>query len=97
MEKADSYIKNSEHFIQLLRNVKLEKYDIIASFDVKSVYPSIPVDEALQEIAETENFPTHILDLSKHSLKNAYFMFDNHIYKQNRRCSNGFLAIPRYR
>ena len=82
MEKADSYIKNSEHFIQLFRNLKPDQNDVIASLDVKSLYPSIPVDEALQEIAKTENFPTHILDLSKHCLKNAYFMFDNHIYKQ---------------
>ena len=79
VEKADSDIK---HFIQLLRNLKLDQNDIISSFDVKSLYPSIPVDEALQEIAETENFPTHCL-------KNAYFMFGNHIYKQTEGAAMG--------
>ena len=94
MEKAESYIKNSKHFIQLLRNPKLDKNDIIASFEVKFLYPSIPVDKALQQIAETENFSTHILDLSKHCLKNAYFMFDNHIYKQTEGAAMGFSLSP---
>ncbi|XP_060531998.1 uncharacterized protein LOC132705430 [Cylas formicarius] len=70
VEKADSYVKNSEHFTQILGSLRMDKDDIMASFYVKSLYPSIPVEEALLLIEENEDLPPYIMDLSRHCLKN---------------------------
>jgi hypothetical protein len=48
--KSDSYIKNSMDFIQQVRQIKLEEGDEMVSFDVVSVFTSVPRQEAMEEI-----------------------------------------------
>jgi hypothetical protein len=94
VEKANSYVKNSEQFTQILDLLTIDQNDILASFDVKSLYPSIPVDEALKQIADNEDLPAHIIDLSRHCLKNAYFMYDGQIYRQTDGAAMGSSLSP---
>jgi hypothetical protein len=42
--------KNSEHFLQLLKPVNVRKSDILASFDVVSLFTEVPVEEFLDII-----------------------------------------------
>ncbi|XP_074031909.1 uncharacterized protein [Leptinotarsa decemlineata] len=81
-ELAESYVRNSEHLVDIIKNIKLNDTDILASLDIKSLYPSIPINEALATIRTDHSFPQHITDLAEHCLKNTYFIFDNQIYKQ---------------
>jgi hypothetical protein len=48
--KSESFVKNSGHFLQLLKSVILQSPDALVSFDVVSVFTNVPVDEALQAI-----------------------------------------------
>jgi hypothetical protein len=48
--RADSFMKNSGNFIELLKPVDLQKQDILTSFDMVSLFTNVPVDEALQVI-----------------------------------------------
>ena len=41
-------IKNSEEFVELIKNRKIEDDEIMVSYDVVALYPSIPQDEAIQ-------------------------------------------------
>ena len=45
--KAKSYIKDSYHFKQILKEIIIEDHFIQLSFDVRSLYPSVPVKQTL--------------------------------------------------
>jgi hypothetical protein len=42
------YVKNTFKFVDNIKDVHIMPYDILVSFDVKALFPSIPVDEALE-------------------------------------------------
>jgi hypothetical protein len=48
--KSESFVKNSGHFVQLLKSVNLQSLDTFVSFDDVSLFTNVPVDEALQVI-----------------------------------------------
>lgn len=72
-EEATCYVKNSKHF----PNNKDIKPDICASLGVISLHPSIPIDEALDQIPMNEELPAHIIELPDHYLKNTYLSFEH--------------------
>jgi hypothetical protein len=47
-EKSESFVKNSGHFVELLKSVNVESLDTFDSFDAVSLLANVPVDEALQ-------------------------------------------------
>jgi hypothetical protein len=47
---TDSFVKNSEHFIILIREINLQNEDYLVSFEVISLFTSLPVEEVLQVI-----------------------------------------------
>ena len=47
--ETDSYIKNSHHFVHKLTE---QDYELIVSFDVKSLFTRVPINEALEVIEE---------------------------------------------
>lgn len=48
-EEAISHVKNSEYFASLINDIKLDLDDICTSLDVVSLYPNIPIDDALDQ------------------------------------------------
>jgi hypothetical protein len=48
--KSDSFVKDSGHFIELLKSVNLRGQDILVSFDVVNLFTNVPVYEAHQVI-----------------------------------------------
>nr|XP_023023996.1 uncharacterized protein LOC111512130 [Leptinotarsa decemlineata] len=84
----------SEHLVDIIKNIKLNDTDILASLDIKSLYPSIPINEALATIRTDHSFPQHVTDLAEHCLKNTYFIFDNQIYKQVEGAPMGSSLLP---
>ena len=45
--KTDSYVKNSQHFVTTLAPVIIDPTDIMVSFDVESLFTSVPTMEVL--------------------------------------------------
>ena len=41
-----SYIKNTADFVEKLKNVTIEEDEIMVGFDIKSLFTSVPVDQA---------------------------------------------------
>lgn len=81
-ETASSHIKNSFHLLKILKDTTLNPGDLLVSFDVVSLFTSIPIDDAIHSIEELVNPPQHVLDLTKHCLANTYFKYEDTIYKQ---------------
>ena len=42
--QSPHHLKSTQHFIQDIREVKLEPGDVMASYDVKALFTSIPMD-----------------------------------------------------
>lgn len=51
--KGNSHIINSQDFVQKVRNIKVENWEILASFDVCNLFPSVPKLEALNALKQS--------------------------------------------
>ena len=86
-------IKNSEEFVELIKNRKIEDDEIMVSYDVVALYPSIPQDEAIQVlydklvndsdlIEKTKMTPDEVITLFKICVSGTYFVFNKKLYIQ---------------
>ena len=51
--KTEYHVKNSSHFVQMIKDLKVEEDEILVSYDVTALYPSVPQEEAINIIYET--------------------------------------------
>ena len=47
-QKAQSYIRSSYHLKTLIDQIQLQDHYIIMSYDMKDMFPSVPIDDQLQ-------------------------------------------------
>ena len=98
-------VKNSSEFVHELKQYSIADDEIMVSFDVKSLFTSIPVDLALtitkerlqqdQNLAERTNMSvTNVMKLLDFVLTNNYFKHDGHHYKQISGCALGSPISP---
>jgi hypothetical protein len=88
-----SDVKNSDHFVELLKFISLQHTDILVSFDVVSLFTDVSVDEALQVI-EVRLLTEHtmaelsplqveaIMKLLEICLRTTYFQEDDEFFQQ---------------
>nr|VZI09945.1 unnamed protein product [Spirometra erinaceieuropaei] len=89
--ESDTTVSSSAQFLEKLKGVSIHPNEVMVSFDVTSLFTSIPQDLAIETIElllqskyeETENRLGHtqILQLLKICLR-TYFTFDGTIYEQ---------------
>ncbi|PNF18952.1 hypothetical protein B7P43_G14912, partial [Cryptotermes secundus] len=90
--KSDSFVKNSAHFVQLLKTVNLHSQDTLISFDI-SLFTNVPVDEVLQIVEnKLHNDVTlmegsvlqveAIMELLEACLRTNYFQVDDKFFQQ---------------
>jgi hypothetical protein len=90
---TDSFMKNSEHLVKLIKAINLQNENCLVSFDVFSLFTNIPVEEVLQVIRNRLNkdptFPEHsslqvedVVELLDICLTTTYFQFDDKLYQQ---------------
>ena len=48
--QCSSYIRNSSHFVERIRKENIQESDLMVSFNVKSLFTKVPIQEALQVI-----------------------------------------------
>lgn len=83
------FIKNSYEFVDIISKIKLMEDDRLVSFDVESLYPSIPVPEALKILEEwlcNCNIPDARAEILYQAaslcMRQNYFQYENEYYRQ---------------
>jgi len=90
---GQSFVENSYDLKKTLEKIQVDKDDIQASFDVVALYPSIPIDKALDCVRErlqndetlaarTEWKPDDIVNLLKICLETHFKTLDGRIFTQ---------------
>ena len=91
--KTDSHVKNSKHFVEVMAGLRVEKGEMLVSFDVTSLFTNVPVDEAVQVIHDklqgdetladrTTLSPDRVVELLDACLRSTYFSYGEDFYEQ---------------
>ena len=93
VESSKRVLKNTDGLVNAMREVKLSDDEILISFDVKSLFTSVPVEEAIniceRKLNEEEALHKHtslsvetIVNLLRFCLKSTSFQYNGKYYKQ---------------
>ena len=91
--KTPYYVKNSAHFAEKIKDLTVEEDEVLVSYDVTALYPSVPQDEALDIIYQTlsqdedlKNKTTmtaeNVITLLKICVSQTYFVFNKKLCVQ---------------
>ena len=50
IRSGKSYIKDTEQFVDKIRNIKLKEDETMISFDISDMYPSLPKQDVITEV-----------------------------------------------
>ena len=99
------HVKNNQEFLKSLQDITIEEDECMMSFDVISLFTSIPIQPTLNIIKKLLEEDTslhqrtamtvkHINWLLEFCLTNTYFSFQGRLYEQERRSSHGVSNQP---
>ena len=99
---ATSFIKDSEQFVNKLKNIQLQEGEKIVSFDIVDMYPSLPKQDVIKEVERrilSDSFQTKcnketLVRLAKISLEFMSFRIGNKYYEQAEGLFIGSPASP---
>ena len=91
--QSQHHLRNTQHFIEKIQQVKLQPGQAISSYDVKALFTSVPVDPAINIVKQrltqdptlsqrTQKSIPQIVTLLEFFLKNTYFLFQGKYYEK---------------
>ena len=91
--KTPYYVKNSAHFAEKIKDLRVEEDEVLVSYDVTALYPSVPQDEAIdiiyQKLSQDKDLKDkttmtaeNIITLLKICVNKTYFVFNKKLYIQ---------------
>ena len=103
--KSPNHINSTHDFVEQVKQLSLEPRECLSSYDVSSLFTSVPVDPALGVIKDLlENDPIlkdrtvlpikDIILLLEFCLKNMYFSFQDQFYEQVKGVARGSPVSP---
>ena len=101
--RIPSYIKDTTHFLNILKHLEIQGTDLLVTIDVKSLYTNIPHTEGIAAITrmieETGLDTLHkmfICNLAHQVLTKNYFTFNRQMYIQKQATAMGTRMVPNY-
>ena len=101
--RIPSHIKDTTHFLNILKHLEVQNTDLLVTIDVKSLYTNIPHTEgiaAITRMLEETNLDTlqrmFITNLAYQVLTKNYFLFNGQIYRQIQGTAMGTKMAPNY-
>jgi hypothetical protein len=102
---TSTFILNSQHFIEQIKNLDINEKKIMGSFDVVNLFTTTPVDKTLsivkaklQEdvtLPDRTNLPIEtIMEMITVCVKNTYFQYGQEFYKQEKGMAIGSPLSP---
>jgi hypothetical protein len=89
---TDSFIKDSNEFINIIKNEKVRPQDTVISFDVVSLFTKIPLDEAIQIVKEvTDPETTNLVEVC---LRSTFFSYQGEFYEKTSGVAMGSPLSP---
>ncbi|XP_071052952.1 uncharacterized protein [Onthophagus taurus] len=73
---TESYVRDSTHFVESVKRIKLDAEDMLVSFDVESLFTRVPVKDAVDGLRQKlipEGLPEYVPDLVEYCLSSTYF------------------------
>ena len=98
-------MKNLAHLNAIIKNLEITDNDSLVSFDVESLFTSVPIDEACaileNRLDDDESLVDRtvlssqdIVDLTQLCISNAYILWDGKFYKQCKEVAMGSPLSP---
>lgn len=84
-------VKNSTHFVKEILPINFNRSFHMASFDIKSLLPDLPLNETIEicvqqavldSLIPNDITTSHFRSLLKLTVKESVFVFNNKLYKQ---------------
>ncbi|CAF4133379.1 unnamed protein product, partial [Adineta steineri] len=75
-KETQSYIKDSFHFVKLIKHTHIQDDELMLSFDIEQLYPNIPVTEAITLAVDIIWNKKKQLNLNKISKNDLYILFN---------------------
>ncbi|XP_053989899.1 uncharacterized protein LOC128882340, partial [Hylaeus volcanicus] len=82
----------SRDFVEKIRAINVREEDLLVSFDVKSLFTKVPIEDTLQLMKHMLN--PEEMKLAELCLKTTYFLFNGKYYKQIEGASMGSPLSP---
>ncbi|CAH2217173.1 jg12081 [Pararge aegeria aegeria] len=73
-----SYVKDSRHFVHVLRDLKIQEDECMLNFDVDSLFTNVPINDCLEVI----NRKLQDNDIPPHCLESNFFLYKGQYYLQ---------------
>ena len=103
IHRIPSYVKDTTHFINIMKNVQLDPDYLFVTVDVSSLYINIPHTEgisAINKMMEDTGTDTllkmFIANLTHQVLTKSYFKFNDKLYEQIQGTAMGTRMAPNY-
>ena len=101
--QTESHVKNSKHFVEIMKDVCLAEDQMLVSFDVVFLCTNVPIKEAVDTIRErlrkdvslkmrTPLSPKKIAELLELCLVSTYFSYNGEFYEQTGGVAMGSLV-----
>ena len=102
LSSTNSYIKDTNHFINITKELELEETDHIVTLDVSALYTNIPITEGLEALKTflTKHYDNKtsrmVTNLAKLVLENNFFEFNGTMSLQTAGTAMGTRMAPSY-
>ena len=101
MQSGASYIKDSNNFINKVKNIDIPNDALLVTADVVGLYPSIPHEvgvKALRNTLENRNYQErttkNLIKKAEFVFKNNYFEFNSSVFQQISSTAKGIKFAP---
>lgn len=103
--QTPSHIRNSKHFVELMKDQRISDSDIMISFDVSSLFTNVPILETLDYLKEkleedstledrTNLSVDSVLHLTQLCVQTTYFSYGDSIFQQKQGAAMGSPLSP---
>ena len=90
LAESEYILKNYQHLLESLKNVNMTSTSCLVSFDIKSLYTSIPVKETIDIIVDSPYCNNSFRNLNRNEFRKLlttiaednFIIFDNKFFKQ---------------